>query len=143
MKHYYDTDGIEVSTPPDPFNGRSPMRLPDGSYNDDAFREMGGTITDDGKPTREQEFAAACVDFRAVCVAIGQFLGGDNFHGGFGEMASFASSEAYQANPVLGNTLAIQWSAMNESCKYFGSKIGLGQPEWWYKCWELAGVIID
>lgn len=132
----YTIDEKTTDYLPDPCHGDSPM-------TEARFIELGGSIYDDGKPTREQEFAAACVDFRAVCAAIGQFLGVADFHGGFGEMASFASSEAYQANPVLGNTLAIQWSAMNESCKYFGSKIGLGQPEWWYKCWELVGVIID
>lgn len=45
MKHYFDTDGHEFQTPPDPFKGRSPMHNPDGTYKDDAFREMGGTIT--------------------------------------------------------------------------------------------------
>ena len=28
------------------------------------------------------------------------------------------------------------WSAANELCKYEGSKIGLGQPDWWYDCWR-------
>lgn len=60
MKHYFDTDGHEFQTPPDPFKGRSPMHKPDGSYNDDAFRAMGGTITDDGEPTPEQ---AVCGEF--------------------------------------------------------------------------------
>lgn len=132
MKYIFN--GIEYTELP------NPLKLADGStlspMNATLFEQLGGEIVDDGVPTREQEFQSACADFRTVCGAIGQFLGIDNFHGGFGEMASFASSDAYQANPVLGNTLAIQWSAMNESCKYFGSKIGLGQPDWWYKCWE-------
>ena len=60
MKHYFDTDGREFVYPPDPYKGRSPMRKPDGSYNDEAFRAMGGTITDDGEPTPEQ---AVCGEF--------------------------------------------------------------------------------
>ena len=60
MKHYFDTDGHEFQTPPDPFHGRSPMHKPNGSYNDDAFRAMGGTITDDGEPTPEE---AVCSEF--------------------------------------------------------------------------------
>jgi len=43
----------------------------------------------------------------------------------------------------MGNSLAIQWSAANEQGKYFGSKIGYGQPQWWYRCWQLAGIEID
>lgn len=53
MKHYYDTDGHELKTPPDPYKGRSPMHKPDGSYDDDAFRAMGGRIVEDGQPTPE------------------------------------------------------------------------------------------
>ena len=132
----YEYEGETFKTLPDPFLNMSPM-------TDELFIELGGTITDDGNPSPEQEFEAACALFRTICAAIGQFIGADNFHGGFGEMASFASSEAYQANPVMGNSLAIQWSAANEQGKYFGSKIGLGQPQWWYKCWQLAGIEID
>ena len=132
----YEYEGETFKTLPDPFLNMSPM-------TDELFVELGGTITDDGNPSPEQEFEAACAQFRTICAAIGQFIGADNFHGGFGEMASFASSEAYQANPVMGNGLAIQWSAANEQGKYFGSKIGLGQPQWWYRCWQLAGIEID
>ena len=58
MKHYFDIDGHEFVYPPDPYKGRSPMHKPDGSYNDDAFREMGGTIEDDGEPTPEERVHA-------------------------------------------------------------------------------------
>ena len=132
----YEYEGETFKTLPDPFLNMSPM-------TDELFVELGGTITDDGNPSPEQEFEAACAQFRTICAAIGQFIGAENFLGGFGEMASFASSEAYQANPVMGNSLAIQWSAANEQGKYFGSKIGLGQPQWWYRCWQLAGIEID
>ena len=66
MKHYFDADGHELQTLPDPYKGRSPMHNADGSYNDNAFREMGGTITDDGQPTPEErvcgEFAELITD---------------------------------------------------------------------------------
>lgn len=60
MKHYYDTNGNEFLTPPDPFRGRSPMHKSDGTYNDEAFLGMGGVIEDDGEPTPEQ---AVCGEF--------------------------------------------------------------------------------
>ena len=53
MKHYFDTDGTEFQTPPDPFHGRSPMHNPDGTYKDDVFVAMGGMITDDGTGRHE------------------------------------------------------------------------------------------
>ena len=103
---------------------------------EESFVAYGGTIEDDGEPTPEESFQAACAMFRTLCDDIGKFIGDASFQGGFDEYAAFANSEAYQANPVKGNALAIQWSALNELCKYKGSKAGYGQPDWWYQCWN-------
>ena len=65
MKHYYDTNGHEFPTPPDPYRGRSPMHKSDGSYNDEAFREMGGTITKDGELSPKERVCAAFADLIA------------------------------------------------------------------------------
>ena len=105
---------------------------------EELFMQLGGTITDDGEPTPEEAFAAACSQFRSLCDEIGAFIGDASFMGGFDEYASFATSAAYRAEPVTGNGLAVRWSALNELCKYKGAKAGYGQPEWWYRCWELA-----
>ena len=130
MKHYF-FNGHEFTQIPDP------ITLADGSkvspVTEAVFRAIGGTITDDGLPT---PFEAACAQFRTLCAQIGAFIDDPDFKGGFDEYTDFATSEAYAENPVQGNALAIQWSALNELCKYEGAKIGLGQPEWWYKCWE-------
>lgn len=79
-------------------------------------------------------FDAACAQFRAICGQIGTAIGKPGFKGGFDEMAEFQASEVYAT--VEGLQLAVAWSAANELCKYEGSKIKLGQPAWWYKCWE-------
>ena len=134
MKIYKFTEGgviTEWTALPDPFKNTTPM-------TDELFVQLGGIIEENSR--YDEEFEEACVMFRALCAQIGQFIGNPDFHGGFGEMASFAQSEAYQQNPVMGNTLAIQWAALNEECKYFGSRIGLGQPQWYYRCWELVGL---
>lgn len=135
MKHYFDENGKELPDFPDPFRGVSPMHTPDGAPNEALFVELGGSIEDDG---RQSPFEAACARFRELCAAIGAFIGDSEFRGGFDEYAVFAASDAYRADPVTGNSLAIRWSALNELCKYEGAKIGLDQPGWWYKCWELA-----
>ena len=90
------------------------------------FLQLGGTITDDGEPTPEEAFAAACSQFRSLCDEIGAFIGDASFMGGFDEYASFATSAAYRADPVTGNGLAVRWSALNELCKYRGAKAGYG-----------------
>lgn len=125
MKHF-TIDGKTYDKLPDPCKGVSPM-------TEERFVALGGTITDDGLPS---PFEAACAKFRTLCAAIGEFIGDAEFKGGFDEYTEFATSEAYAQNPVQGNAFAIQWSALNELCKYEGQKIGLGQPAWWYKCWE-------
>ena len=81
-------------------------------------------------------FNLACEQFRQVCMQIREFTGIQDFKGGFNEFASLLNSNAFQTNPVQGNTLALLWSGANEYCIYEGSKVGLGQPEWWYKCWN-------
>ena len=80
-------------------------------------------------------FDAACAQFRAVCKRIRKLAGLPNFKGGFDEMADFQSSELYMT--LSGLRMAIAWSAANELCIYEGAKIDLGQPEWWYQCWEM------
>jgi len=131
MKHYI-FNGKSYDTLPDPLHTDSGEVSP---VSEGTFVALGGTITDDGQPS---PFEAACAQFRTLCAAIGEFIGDAEFKGGFDEYTEFATSEAYKQNPVQGNALAIQWSALNELCKYEGSKIGLPQPDWWYRCWELA-----
>ena len=125
----FTIDGQTFKSLPDPFQNMSPM-------TEELFEALGGTITDDGEPT---PFEAACTMFRTLCGQIATFIGKPDFHGGFEEYTDFAMSDAYEQNPVLGNSLAIQWSALNELCKYEGSKIGLGQPAWFYACWANGG----
>lgn len=79
------------------------------------------------------EFDAACVKFREVCGAIGELIGNPNFRGGFDEMAEFETSEA--AMSEAGIALSIKWMAADKLCTYLASKLGIAQPEWWFKCW--------
>jgi hypothetical protein len=124
----YRINNKTYSSLPDPCMNCSPM-------TEEKFINMGGIIEDDGQPT---PFEVACTQFRTVCAMMGEFLHQPDFKGGFDEYINFATSPEYAANPVMGNSLAIQWSGTNEYCKYEGSKIGLGQPEWWYVCWGLT-----
>lgn len=82
-------------------------------------------------------FDTACANFRQVCSMIGEFIGVENFHGGFDEYAVFIQSEAAQSNPAQASLLAAMWSGTNEYAKYEGGKLGFGQPEWWYHCWSI------
>ena len=81
-------------------------------------------------------FNNACQIFKSVCHQIGTFIGNPDFKGGFDEYTEFITAEATQENPAQASLLASMWSGANEYAKYEGEKIGLGQTDWWYKCWE-------
>ena len=88
------------------------------------------------EPVDTTDFDNACAMFRSVCGDIGALIGVTDFRGGFDDMVTFQQSA--QFNTLEGLHLGMEWSAANELCKYEGSKIGLGQPEWWKKCWKSA-----
>lgn len=81
-------------------------------------------------------FHSACSQFRSVCNQIGLAIGNPDFRGGFDEYATFIQSDYAQQHPEQASLLASMWSGANEYAKYEGQKVGYGQPEWWYKCWE-------
>lgn len=89
-------------------------------------------------PIDTTAFVRACLQFREVCAAIGQAIGNSGFRGGFDEYADFINSDFAKMNPAQAALLASMWSGANELCIYEGAKAGCGQPDWWYKCWEIA-----
>lgn len=103
MKHYYDTDGHEFQTPPDPFLGRSPMHKPDGSYNDELFVELGGTIEDDGQLTPEERFRQNLNAYLNGLEKQAQQLG-----------LGITVSDFYQAASTMFSTDLIQWARLHE-----------------------------
>jgi len=130
MKKFIFND-TTYDTLPDPFHGVSPM-------TEQRFIDLGGTVYDDGSMSPEEEFAEAAAKFRALCDEIGAFISNPSFTGGFEEVAVFHNSRAAQNDPITAHALALQWMELNEECKYKGARIGLGQPEWFYRAWELA-----
>lgn len=141
----YAIEGKTYNTPPDPLalstGTWSPMHLPDGSYNDAKFRELGGEITDDGTcwSKEELEFQAlpCCTAFKAVCAQIAAFMGVETFLGGYDDILAFQQSAAAQANPVQALQLAMMWKGADDDCNYRAQKLGIGRPRWWYCCWDI------
>ena len=87
----------------------------------------------------DSEFKTACALFRNVCFQIGEFIGDPNFKGGFDDYARFIGSASSKSSKASASLLASMWNGANEYAKYEGAKLGYGQPEWWYKCWEYSG----
>ncbi len=86
----------------------------------------------------ETDFIHACAIFRNVCAEIGEFLGVSEFHGGFDDYSRFINSSAAERSKASASLLASMWNGANEYAKYEGAKLGYGQPEWWYRCWQYT-----
>ena len=84
----------------------------------------------------ETEFNTACSYFKQVCAEIGEMIGDSEFKGGFDDMPVFYNNSSYKTDK--GMQLAIAWSGCNSLCKHEAAKLGIGSPEWWYKCWNIS-----
>ena len=97
------------------------------------------------RETDPTEFNESCEQFRTLCHTIGQVISDESFKGGFDEIPklfAFISKLDLTSTEDLiiyaqTTQLVFSWIALNESCKYLGSKLGYGQPEWWYQCWSM------
>lgn len=81
-------------------------------------------------------FITACEYFRQICGEIGELIGDSEFKGGYDDMPIFYAHDAYKTDK--GVQLAIAWYGVNDLCKYEASKLGIGSPDWWYRCWEVS-----
>lgn len=83
-----------------------------------------------------QEFEAACENFRNVCKDIETATGLVGFKGGFDEMLTFQNTSV--ASTPAGLVLAMRWSAADKLCTYIADKkLKIGQPAWWKRCWGI------
>ena len=89
---------------------------------------------------RYQEYLAACEQFRTVCGMIKEFAGLEKFTGGFDEAMEFIQSAPFMANMVQGTYLFSLWQGADKAATYAADKVGFGQPEWWYDCWQQEVV---
>lgn len=99
------------------------------------LRIWNGSAWEYAEDHTRDDFNAACAQFRTVCASIASATGNPDFRGGFDEMTAFSQTPVYQT--FEGLQLAMAWSAANELCVYEAKKIGIGQPQWWYVCWEM------
>ena len=114
--------------------------FPVGEPDPDLMRRAGYTeyASPTPVPPSTEDFDKACMQFKQVCAQIALATGIEDFKGGFDEMVAFQQSAVF--GTLQGVQLATAWSAADKLCTYEASKIGIGQPEWWYKCWEEASI---
>lgn len=137
MKYYNWHGVIFKNNPPDPLytdDGRSISPV-----DDETFVAAGGEITQDEKPTPEQEAHAAWKQFRKSVYALQEFLHDPTFMGGFDEDYKVRESSYTKADKLTAVELVEEWHGANDKAVYRSGLIGLGQPEWYFKCWECKG----
>ena len=80
------------------------------------------------------DFDRACSYFRQICGEIGTLMDDPNFKGGYDDMPIFYAHDSFKTEK--GMNLAVAWAGCDLFCNHEAKKLGLGSPEWWYKCWE-------
>jgi hypothetical protein len=137
IKNYYDPDGNRHDSLPGTWNNISP-------FTERVAIAHGWSVEtyqfDDDEPVEKDDtdFRSACAAFRAVCAEIGEFIGVEDFKGGFDDYPTFINSVAAERSKATASLLAAKWNGLNELCRYEAGKLGLGTPEWWYKCWQMV-----
>lgn len=119
------------------------IKTPEAIKKENFERKLQALVTP--RETDPTEFNESCEQFRTLCHTIGQIIGDDSFKGGFDEISklfAFISKldlTSTQDLIIYAQTtqLVFSWIALNESCKYLGSKLGYNQPAWWYQCWSM------
>jgi hypothetical protein len=134
MKYYNWHGQIFKNNPPDPLyteDGRSISPVDDAT-----FEAEGGVITEDEKPTPEQEAHAAWKQFRKAVYDTQKFLHDPTYMGGFDEDYKIENSEYTAADPTTALMLTTRLQNANSKCVYRSGLIGLGQPDWYFECWK-------
>lgn len=126
MKQYV-YKGATYKTLPDPLENTSPI-------SEETFIQMGGTIITIETP-EEREFKEACRGFRELCYLVRPIVGDPNWRGAIEEIRDALKDPRVVRHPDF-QYLSTMLTWYDKECTYLGSKIGLGQPGWWYRCWE-------
>ena len=134
MKYYIWQGVTYKNNPPNPLyttDGRSISPV-----DDETFVANGGEITEDAKPTPEQEAHAAWKQFRKAVYDTQKFLHDPTYMGGFDEDWKIEQSEYTAADPTTALMLTTRLQNANAKCVYRSGLIGLGQPAWYFEAWK-------
>ena len=138
MKIYTDKYGnVWKGACPNPFRidglSISPM-------TDEEFIELGGTIEDDGEVLTPEQKAfrdsECCVQFRALVAEVQEKTGIDDFYGAYEDIPRLRQTEYAQQHPDEMSYYTSLFAALDGWCNKDAKKYGLGQPAWFYVCWN-------
>lgn len=132
---YYIWQGVTYKN-----NPPNPLHTPDGRsispVDDETFVNEGGEITQDEKPTPDQEAHAAWKQFRKAVYDTQKFLHDPTYMGGFDEDWKIEQSSYTAADPTTALMLTTRLQNANAKCVYRSGLIGLGQPAWYFEAWR-------
>lgn len=134
MKYYIWQGVTYKNNPPNPLytaDGRSISPV-----DDETFVNEGGEITQDEKPTPDQEAHAAWKQFRKAVYDTQKFLHDPTYMGGFDEDWKIEQSPYTAADPTTALMLTTRLQNANAKCVYRSGLIGLGQPAWYFEAWK-------
>lgn len=134
---YYTYNGVTTTELP------KMLRTPNGTISpvsEEEFVKQGGVITEDEEIlTPEQiEFrdSDCCVQFRALVAEVQEKTGVDDFYGAYEDIPRLRQTEYAQQHPDEMSYYTSLFAALDGWCNKDAKKYGLGQPAWFYVCWN-------
>ena len=134
MKYYNWHGQIFKNNPPDPLHTDDGLSI--SPVDDATFEAEGGIITQDEKPTPEQEAHASWKQFRKAVYDTQKFLHDPTYMGGFDEDWKIEESKYTAEDPTTALMLTTRLQNANAKCVYRSAIIGLGQPAWYFEAWK-------
>ena len=134
---YYTYNGITSTELP------KILRTPTGDISpvsEETFRTNGGIITEDEEvltpEQREFRDSECCVQFRALVAEVREKTGIDDFYGAYEDIPRLRQTEYAQQHPDEMSYYTSLFAALDGWCNKDAKKFGLGQPAWFYVCWN-------
>ena len=134
---YYTYNGVTTTELP------KILRTPDGMISpisEQTFTDYGGVITEDEETLtpeqREFRDSDCCVQFRALVAEVQGKTGVDDFYGAYEDIPRLRQTEYAQQHPDEMSYYTSLFAALDGWCNKDAKKYGLGQPAWFYVCWN-------
>ena len=134
---YYTYNGITTTELP------KILKTPDGTISpvsEEEFVKQGGVITEDEETLTPEQKAfrdsECCVQFRALVAEVQEKTGIDDFYGAYEDIPRLRQTEYAQQHPDEMSYYTSLFAALDGWCNKDAKKYGLGQPAWFYVCWN-------
>lgn len=134
---YYTYNGVTTTELPKILKTATASISP---VSEEEFVKQGGVITEDEEILTPEQKAFrdsdCCVQFRALVAEVQGKTGIDDFYGAYEDIPRLRQTEYAQQHPDEMSYYTSLFAALDGWCNKDAKKYGLGQPAWFYVCWN-------